>query len=151
MAGEQQANNQPEWIIQDLTSLGGKPVVTGTRIPVALVVAKLAANPDVQELFADYPQLTIDGVKACLAYAARLVEQQRIASRRRMRAGMTTDTAAVPLTVDQVCGAVPTPPHLKGKSVEEISNLAKEDYIDHISRERWQCVLSRGREFDLTI
>ena len=47
----------------------GKPVVKGTRIPVELVLAKLAHNPDLDELFADYPRLTIDDVKACLEYA----------------------------------------------------------------------------------
>ena len=54
----------------------GKPVVKGTRIPVELVLAKLAHNPDLEELFADYPRLTIDDVKACLEYAQALVEKK---------------------------------------------------------------------------
>jgi uncharacterized protein (DUF433 family) len=53
----------------------GKPVVKGTRIPVALVVAHLANNPDLADLFAAYPDLTIADVKACLAYATRAVER----------------------------------------------------------------------------
>jgi uncharacterized protein (DUF433 family) len=69
-------------IVQDPTILAGKPVVKGTRIPVALVLAKLAYNPELQELFADYPRLTIDDVKACLAYAQMLVEKQDNASRK---------------------------------------------------------------------
>jgi uncharacterized protein (DUF433 family) len=44
--------------------------VKGTRIPVELVLAKLAQNPDLGELFADYPRLTPDDVKACLECAA---------------------------------------------------------------------------------
>jgi len=62
-----------ERIVCDPDILVGKPVVKGTRIPVELVLAKLAHNPDVDELFADYPRLTMDDVKACLKYATLLV------------------------------------------------------------------------------
>lgn len=63
-------------IIQDPNILVGKPVIKGTRIPVELVLGKLATNPDVHELFLDYPRLTIDDVKACLEYARHLVEKK---------------------------------------------------------------------------
>ena len=53
----------------------GKPVVKGTRIPVERVVAHLANNPDLPDLFAAYPDLTIEDVKACLAYAYHAVER----------------------------------------------------------------------------
>lgn len=65
-----------ERIVQDPDILVGKPVVRGTRIPVELVLAKLAQNPDLSELFADYPRLTLEDVKACLAYARELVAHQ---------------------------------------------------------------------------
>jgi uncharacterized protein (DUF433 family) len=55
----------------------GKPVVRGTRVTVELVLGFLAANPDLDELFAAYPHLTIDDVKACLAYARAAVHRQR--------------------------------------------------------------------------
>jgi uncharacterized protein (DUF433 family) len=58
----------------------GKPVVKGTRIPVERVVAHLANNPDLTDLFAVYPELTIDDVKACLAYAHHAVEEKRTPS-----------------------------------------------------------------------
>ena len=64
-----------ERITQDPEILVGKPVVRGTRIPVELVLAKLAANPDLNVLFADYPRLTVDDVRACLDYARRLVQR----------------------------------------------------------------------------
>lgn len=67
-------NQHHDRIIQDPEILVGKPVVKGTRVPVEVVLAKLAQNPDVAELFADYPRLTVDDVKACLAYAQELVE-----------------------------------------------------------------------------
>ena len=55
----------------------GKPVVKGTRIPVELVLAQLAYNPDLGELFAAYPHLSVEDVKACLAYAGALVATKR--------------------------------------------------------------------------
>ena len=55
----------------------GKPVIKGTRVPVELVLAKLAADPNLDEFFLDYPELNIDQVKACLAYAQTLVTKER--------------------------------------------------------------------------
>ena len=56
-------------IVKDPQILLGKPTVRGTRIPVDLVLEHLAYNPDLTDLFAAYPRLTVDDVKACLAYA----------------------------------------------------------------------------------
>lgn len=56
----------------------GKPVVKDTRIPVELVLAHLAENPDLEDLFAAYPRLTLEDVKACLFYAKTLVEGERL-------------------------------------------------------------------------
>ncbi|MBI2887704.1 MAG: DUF433 domain-containing protein [Chloroflexi bacterium] len=64
-------------IVIDPTIVVGKPVVKGTRIPVVLVLAKLARKPDFKELFADYPRLTIEDVQACLEYAKTLVEKEK--------------------------------------------------------------------------
>lgn len=64
-------------IIVDPAIMVGKPVVKGTRIPVELVLAHLAENPDLEDIFAAYPRLTLDDIKACLAYAKRLVEGER--------------------------------------------------------------------------
>lgn len=62
-----------ERIVRDPDILAGKPVVKGTRIPVEVVLEYLAHNPDFGELFADYPRLTMDDVKACLDYAQAMV------------------------------------------------------------------------------
>ena len=65
----------------------GKPVIKGTRIPVELVLRHLAQNPDVEDLLAAYPRLTLDDVKACLEYAEALVEGEEVypASGKRQR------------------------------------------------------------------
>ena len=56
-----------ERITQDPHVMVGKPVVKGTRIPVEKVLNQLAYKPDLDELFAIYPELTVDDVKACLS------------------------------------------------------------------------------------
>ncbi len=61
-------------IQQDPDILFGKPVIRGTRIPVAAVLEYLADNPNMNDLFADYPRLTLDDIKACFAFAHKLVE-----------------------------------------------------------------------------
>ena len=48
----------------------GKPCVRGTRITVGDVLGYLAGGMTEAELLADFPQLTHDDIRACLAYAA---------------------------------------------------------------------------------
>jgi uncharacterized protein (DUF433 family) len=64
-------------ITHDPKIMVGKPIVRGTRIPVELVLEQLSYNLDLDELFAAYPRLTIEDVKACLAYAHAAVEAKR--------------------------------------------------------------------------
>jgi uncharacterized protein (DUF433 family) len=56
-------------IIQAPDIVVGKPVIKGTRIPVERIIAHLAHNPDLGDLFAAYPELTLEDVKASLEYA----------------------------------------------------------------------------------
>jgi uncharacterized protein (DUF433 family) len=49
---------------------GGKPCIRGLRITVTDVLEYLAAGMTVEELLADFPDLTTDDVRACLAFAA---------------------------------------------------------------------------------
>ena len=63
-------------IVTDPEILVGKPVVKGTRISVELVLEFLAHTPDLDELFADYPELTREDVQAVLAYAQAAVAGQ---------------------------------------------------------------------------
>lgn len=67
-----------ERIVVDPEILGGKPVVRGTRIPVELVLKRLARDLDTATLFEAYPRLTEDDVKACLEYAQALVEGEEV-------------------------------------------------------------------------
>jgi uncharacterized protein (DUF433 family) len=48
----------------------GKPCVRGTRITVGDVLSYLASGMSEQQVLADFPQLTSDDIRACLAFAA---------------------------------------------------------------------------------
>jgi len=49
----------------------GKPVVSGTRITVELILEKLAAGESVAQILGAHPQLTEASIRAALAFAAR--------------------------------------------------------------------------------
>jgi uncharacterized protein (DUF433 family) len=48
----------------------GKPVVTGTRITVELILEKLACGEAVEQILSAHPRLTEDAIRAALAFAA---------------------------------------------------------------------------------
>jgi uncharacterized protein (DUF433 family) len=48
----------------------GKPCVRGTRIAVGDVLGYLAGGMSEAQILVDFPQLTGDDIRACLAYAA---------------------------------------------------------------------------------
>jgi uncharacterized protein (DUF433 family) len=56
----------------------GKPCVRGTRITVGDVLSYLASGMSENEILADFPQLTSQDIRACLAYAAE--RERRIVS-----------------------------------------------------------------------
>ena len=60
---------------QDIISIepgkrGGRPCIRHMRIAVADVLGWLAAGQSHQQIFDDFPELTEDDIRACLAYAA---------------------------------------------------------------------------------
>ena len=54
----------------------GKPCLKGTRIPVYLVLEKLAAGETAEQILAAYPQIRRDHVSAALQYAANLASEE---------------------------------------------------------------------------
>lgn len=48
----------------------GKPCIRGLRITVYDVLSYLAAGMTTQEILKDFPYLTEEDIRACLAYAA---------------------------------------------------------------------------------
>ena len=57
---------------------GGKPIIRGRRLAVEHVLGMLAAGDDMDTLLEGYPWLERDDILACLAYAYRLVEHERV-------------------------------------------------------------------------
>lgn len=48
----------------------GKPCIRDTRITVYDVLSWMASNMSIQDILTDFPELTDEDIKACLAYAA---------------------------------------------------------------------------------
>lgn len=57
---------------------GGKPIIRGRRLAVEHVLGMLAAGDSTEDILAAYPWLEPDDIRACLAYAHRLVSHERI-------------------------------------------------------------------------
>ena len=56
----------------------GKPVIRGTRIPVELLLRKLAEGATDNDLLDAYPRLTPDDISAALAYAADTIAHETV-------------------------------------------------------------------------
>ncbi len=56
----------------------GKPVIRGTRIPVELILRKLAQKITIAEILRDYPNLTEQDIQAALFYAAEVLSEEEV-------------------------------------------------------------------------
>lgn len=55
----------------------GKPVIAGTRVPVDLVVGKLAAGMTYEEVMAEY-DISREAILAVLDYAAKTLTKEEV-------------------------------------------------------------------------
>jgi len=67
-----------ERIAVDPKVMVGKPVIRGTRIPVALILRMLGQGIPTEEILRDYPRLERADIEAAIAYAARVVEHEDV-------------------------------------------------------------------------
>jgi uncharacterized protein (DUF433 family) len=70
--------NYRDRIVVDPAVRFGKPCVRGTRIAVGDVLSYLASGMTEDDIVADFPQLTVEDIRACLAFAAE--RERRIVS-----------------------------------------------------------------------
>jgi uncharacterized protein (DUF433 family) len=56
----------------------GKPVIKRTRLPVEIIVEKVAYGATIGDLQKDYPFLKGDDVRAALLYAAKRIANEEI-------------------------------------------------------------------------
>lgn len=54
----------------------GRPVIRGTRVTVSIIAGSLAGGMSMEEVVREY-DVTIDDIRAALAYLAQLVDSER--------------------------------------------------------------------------
>ncbi|MBV9788773.1 MAG: DUF433 domain-containing protein [Chloroflexi bacterium] len=62
--------NYQQYITIEPDKRGGKPCIRGLRITVYDVLDYLASDMSEAEILEDFPDLTRDDIKACIAFAA---------------------------------------------------------------------------------
>lgn len=57
----------------------GKACIKGTRIMVSVILDNLASDVNEKEILESYPSLTLEDIKAAIAYAAELTRERLVA------------------------------------------------------------------------
>jgi uncharacterized protein (DUF433 family) len=70
--------NWREHIVVDPAVCHGQACISGTRIPVSVVLDNLADGTTEEQLLRSYPSLTREAIQASLAYAAELARERQI-------------------------------------------------------------------------
>ena len=60
-------------ITSDPAIFGGKPIIRGMRISVELILSLLAQGEGWDAIIKDYPELEVDDIRSCLAYAHAVI------------------------------------------------------------------------------
>jgi uncharacterized protein (DUF433 family) len=68
--------DQLEMISTGPRVMHGQAVIAGTRVPVSVVLDGLAAGLTAEEITAEYPTITVAGVRAAAAYGAALAREE---------------------------------------------------------------------------
>lgn len=58
--------------------MAGKPIIKGTRITVELILRLLANGATQNEILKTYPHLTKQDILACLEYATKTLETEKV-------------------------------------------------------------------------
>jgi len=65
-------------IVSDPRVMLGKPVIAGTRITVESLLDRLAAGESVEQISESHPRLTVEAVRAALAFGAKALRADAI-------------------------------------------------------------------------
>jgi len=60
----------------------GKPIIRGMRISVELILSLLAQGELVEAILEDYPDLELEDIRACLAYAHAVIAHDSLSAGR---------------------------------------------------------------------
>ena len=84
MDSEKKRNMIDETLLRRITVnpgiFGGKPIIRGMRISVELILSLLAQGETPATILADYPDLELDDLRACLAYAHAVIAHDKLDS-----------------------------------------------------------------------
>lgn len=64
-----------DYIVTDQSICGGQPVIRGTRITLRTILASLADGDSIEDILKAFPTLSMDAVRAVIAYAASSAEE----------------------------------------------------------------------------
>jgi uncharacterized protein (DUF433 family) len=67
-------------IVSDPSVMTGKPVVSGTRITVELILGEIAAGQTFDQILVSHPRLTRQGILAAVDYAVKVLEMDEVYS-----------------------------------------------------------------------
>ncbi|RYZ59155.1 MAG: DUF433 domain-containing protein [Chitinophagaceae bacterium] len=70
--------NWKDYISSDPSILFGKLIVKGTRVPVDLLLEKMAAGNTFDDLLKAYPSLSKEMLQACLLFAADNAKHEKV-------------------------------------------------------------------------
>jgi uncharacterized protein (DUF433 family) len=76
--------NMIDWTLHiesDPEKLFGKPIIKNTRIPVDLILEKLAVGDSTDDLIDAYPRITKEDIAACLMFAADSIKNEVVISK----------------------------------------------------------------------
>jgi len=62
---------QNSLIESDPKVMMGKPVISGTRITVELILEKLAAGESIEQILKEHPRLTKEAIQSALDFASK--------------------------------------------------------------------------------
>jgi uncharacterized protein (DUF433 family) len=63
-------------ISTDPQVMHGQAVLVGTRVPVSVILDCLAAGMTAEQIMAEYPAVTVAGIRAAAAYGAALAREE---------------------------------------------------------------------------
>ena len=71
--------NLHDYISVDPAVCHGKACIRGTRIMVSVILDNLAADASPEQIRQDYPSVSMDAIRAAIAYAAELSHERVLA------------------------------------------------------------------------
>jgi uncharacterized protein (DUF433 family) len=67
-----------ERIVLNPEVLAGKPIIRGTRLAVTFMIELLAQGWTERQILTNYPGVSPEDIRACLAYASEVLSAQKV-------------------------------------------------------------------------